>query len=52
MVLGCVMAKRYVLSRSKNETVQKYLNLKRDNKLDDISDEEANELVELLRSLV
>lgn len=51
MILGFVMAKQYVLSKSKNEKVQKYLNLKRMNQLEKCSKEELNEYHELISSL-
>ena len=51
MVLGFIMAKRYVLSKSKNEKVQKYLKISREGNIDELSDEEKNELSELKNSL-
>ena len=52
MVLGFVMARRYVLSQQKNQQVQKYLALKRDGKLDSMTAEEAAEYDQLLKTLV
>ena len=52
MVLGFVMARRYVLSQQKNQQVQKYLALKREGKLDSMSAEEAAEYDLLMKSLV
>ena len=52
MVLGFVMARRYVLSQQKNQQVQKYLALKREGKLDSLSAEEAAEYDLLMKSLV
>ena len=51
MILGYIIAKRYVLSRDKNQKIQKYLALKRDGRLGEISDDEAKELAELKKSL-
>ena len=51
MVLGFVMAKKYVLSREKNEQVAKYLAASREGRLDKLSDEEKAELDELKKSL-
>ena len=51
MVLGFVMAKRYVLSREKNEKVAKYLEISRNGGIDALSDEEKTELDELRGSL-
>ena len=51
MVLGFIMARRYVLSREKNQAVEKYLALARENKLDELSDEEKEELASLKSSL-
>ena len=52
MVLGFIMAKRYVLSKEKNAKVEKYLAIKKADKLDELSDEEMAEYIELARSLV
>ena len=51
MVLGFIMAKRYVLSREKNQKVQKYLALAREGKLDELTADEVSELAELKKSL-
>ena len=51
MILGFVMAKRYVLSRGLNEKVQKYLSVKRENKLDTLSASDKKEYEELLGQL-
>ena len=51
MVLGFVMASRYVISHKKNEQIQKYLKLKRENNLDELNDEEKEEYSELIKSL-
>ena len=51
MVLGFVMARRYVLSREKNAQVEKYLTLSREGGIDKLSDEERAELDELKKSL-
>ena len=52
MVLGFVMAKRYVLSHEKNAKVEKYLAISREGRLDELSDEERRELDELKKSLI
>lgn len=51
MVLGFIMAKRYVLSREKNQKVQKYLALAREGKLEELTADEVSELDELKKSL-
>lgn len=51
MILGFVMAKRYVLSKAKNEQVQKYLAISREGELEALSDEEKEEYSELIKSL-
>ena len=51
MILGWIMAKRYVLSREKNAKVEKYLSMQREGCLDELSDDEAKELAELKKSL-
>ena len=51
MVLGFVMARRYVLSREKNAQVEKYLTLSREGGIDKLSNEERAELDELKKSL-
>ena len=52
MVLGFVMARRYVLSQQKNRQVQKYLALKREGKLESLTAEEQIEYALLMESLV
>ncbi|MBO5790086.1 MAG: MFS transporter [Clostridia bacterium] len=52
MVLGFVMAKKYVLTKEKNQKVQKYLALAREDKLQDLSAQEADELEALKHSLI
>ena len=51
MILGFIMAKRYVLSRGMNEKVQKYLTVKRKQKLDTLSASDKKEYEELLSQL-
>ena len=51
MILGWIMARRYVLSREKNAKVEKYLSMQREGRLDELSDDEAKELAELKKSL-
>ena len=51
MILGLVMSKRYVLSREKNEKVEKYLSYSRANSTNELSNEERSELEELKKSL-
>lgn len=51
MILGFIMAKRYVLSRGMNEKVQKYLTVKRKQKLDTLSASDKKEFEELLSQL-
>jgi len=51
MVLGFVMARRYVLSKERNEKIQEYLRLKREGQLEQLTEEEKaeyNELIQLL----
>lgn len=52
MVFGFLMAKRYVLSKEKNQRVQKYLALQREGKLETLSQEELADLESLKKSLV
>ena len=47
MTFGFIMAKRYVLSHEKNAQVEKYLQIKRAGKLDELSGDEMNEYKEL-----
>ncbi|MBR5290432.1 MAG: MFS transporter [Erysipelotrichaceae bacterium] len=51
MILGFIMAKRYVLSRGMNEKIQKYLTVKREQKLDTLSASDKKEYEELLSQL-
>ena len=51
MILGFVMAHRYVLTHVKNEKIQKYLAIKREDKLDELSIEEKEEYDELVKQL-
>ena len=51
MTFGYIMARRYVLSHDKNQKVQKYLALQRENKLAELDSEEAAELDALKREL-
>ena len=51
MILGFVMAKRYILSRAKNEKVEKYLRLSREGRLGELSGEELTEYNELIKAL-
>ncbi len=51
MVFGFIMAKRYALSHEKNEKVQKYLALKREDRLDTLTAEEKAEFNALKLSL-
>ena len=50
MALGFIMARRYVLSRAKNERVEKYLAVAREGKLDKLTPDEIEELEALKRS--
>ena len=52
LTLGFIMAKRYVLSREKNKKVEKYLAIKKADKMDELSEEEMQEYIELARSLI
>ena len=51
MILGFVMAKKYALSKEKNEKVQKYLRIKRAGALDELDSAERTELDELKTSI-
>ena len=51
MILGFIMAKRYVLTKEKNAEVEKYLALQREGRLSEISADEASELAALKASL-
>ena len=45
------MARRYVLSKERNEKIQKYLKLKRENELEQLTAEEQEEYNELIQSI-
>ena len=47
MVIGYIMAKRYVLTREKNAQVEKFLRLSREDKINELDAEEAYEYLEL-----
>ena len=51
MILGFIMARRYVLSRKNNELVSKYLTIKKENRLDELSEEEKKEYEELISKI-
>lgn len=51
MIFGFVMAKRYVLSRAKNEKIQTYLIQKREGTLESLGEADKKELDELMKSL-
>lgn len=51
MIFGFIMAKRYVLTKDKNQQVEKYLELQREGRLDELTEEEATELEALKASL-
>ena len=51
MVLGFIMAKRYVLSKKENEKVQKYLAISREGRLDSLTEEERAEYGALIKKL-
>jgi Na+/melibiose symporter-like transporter len=51
MVLGFVMARRYVISQKVNNQVQKYLACKREDRLEQLSSEEKAEYEDLLQLL-
>ena len=51
MVLGFIMAKRYVISQQVNAKVQKYLACQRENKLEQLSAAEQEEYEQLRRQL-
>ena len=52
MTFGFIMAKRYVLSREKNAKVEKYLAIKKAGKINELSEDEMQDYIELARSLV
>lgn len=52
MIFGVVMAYRYSLTKEKNKKVEKYLPLVRENKIEELSEEEKQELEELKKSLM
>ena len=51
MVLGFIIARRYILSKSVNAKVEKYLKISRDGRLEELSDEERAEYDALITSL-
>ena len=51
MILGWVMARRYVLSKEKNAQVEKYLAYQREGRIEELSSEERSELEALKASL-
>ena len=51
MIFGFLMAKKYVISKVRNEKIQSYLALKRENKLDSLNETEKKDLDELLKLL-
>lgn len=51
MILGFVMAKRYVLSKEKNEKIEKYLKISRSHGVKKLANQEKEELKELKKSL-
>ena len=51
MILGFIMAKKYVLSKERNAKVQKYLALSREGRIDTLSEEEREEYLELRKTL-
>ena len=51
MILGWIMARRYVLSRNKNERIEHFLTLQREGRLEELSGEEEDELIALKASL-
>ena len=51
MVFGFIMAKKYVLSKEKNQQVQKYLAIQREGRLDELTADEADELAALKKSI-
>ena len=51
MALGFIMAKRYVLSKKVNESVEKFLPMSREGRLSELSTDEAAELAELKNAI-
>ena len=52
MVFGFIMAKRYLLTKEKNQLVEKYLNISREGRLDELTEEQSAELEALKASLL
>lgn len=52
MIFGFIMAHRYSLTKEKNKKVEKYLPFARENKIEELSEEEKQELEELKKSLM
>ena len=51
MVLGFAAAVRYNLTKEKNARVEKYLSLQREDRLSELSEDEAEELAALKSTL-
>ena len=52
MVFGFFVARKYSLTKEKNQVIQKYLPIQREGKLDELSEEEKQEYTELKKSLM
>ena len=51
MIIGFIMSRRYMLSKQVEAQVDKYINIQRDNKLEEMSEEEKQEYNELIKVL-
>ena len=51
MILGWIMARRYVLSIKKNKRIEYFLTYQREGRLNELSSEELEELEALKKSL-
>ena len=51
MIFGFIMAKKYVLSHKRNEKIQKYLAIKRETGMDNLTEEEREEFNKLVDEL-
>ena len=51
MIIGFIMSRRYMLSKQVEAQVDKYVNIQRDNKLEEMSEEEKQEYNELIKVL-
>ena len=51
MIFGFVMAKRYVLSKEKNQKIEKYLTISREGRLGELTPDETEELATLKKSI-